>query len=283
MIHSTPDAPVLPPARVSAADPLETQNNLLDAQVQDNLTGVALSQKALEVHEHLCALYRCPIAFFAERDPLSELVSSLLSHRTKNRDSALAYQHLRQRFPTWAGVRDASADVVRAAIQSATWPEQKAPRIQEVLRRITELKGELSLAFLANMTVPAARQWLEQLPGVGPKTCAATLLFSNLRRAALPVDSHHYRVAVRVGLIPTTTSLVAAHRKLEALLPIGWDAQRVYDHHEVMMLHGQRCCFFERPACQRCPVREICDFYKTQQSHSQRSSSQPAKAAERDA
>ena len=70
---------------------------------------------------------------------------------------------------------------------------------------------------------------------------------------------------------------------LEALLPMGWDAQRVYDHHEVMMLHGQRCCFFERPACERCPVREICDFYKAQQSHSQQSSGQPAKAAERDA
>ena len=278
MMHSNPNAPILPPARAAVADLSKTENNLLDAQVQDNLISAALNQKALEVHERLCALYRCPIAFFAERDPLSELVSSLLSHRTKNRDSAIAYQHLRQRFPSWEGVRDADEATVRATIQSATWPEQKAPRIQEVLRRITELKGQLSLAFLASMTVPAAREWLEQLPGVGPKTSAATLLFSNLRRAALPVDSHHYRVAVRVGLIPTTTSLIAAHRKLEALLPVGWDAQRVYNHHEVMMLHGQRCCFFERPACERCPVSDICDFYKAQQSNSQ-----PARAAGRDA
>lgn len=223
-----------------------------------------LPQKTLEVHRQLCALYHCPIPFFAERDPLSELISSLLSHRTKNRDSALAYQHLRQRFPTWEGVRDADVEAVRALITSATWPEQKAPRIQTVLRLITELKGELSLGFLAAMPVPAARAWLEQLPGVGPKTSAATLLFSNLRRPALPVDSHHYRVAVRVGLIAGNTSLTAAHRKLEGLLPTDWDAQRVYDHHEAMMLHGQRCCFYDRPACQRCPLIEICNFYNAQ-------------------
>ena len=267
MMHSNPDSPVLPPASDSIVDALETH---------DRLFGEEMTRKALEVQQRLCALYHCPIPFFAERDPLSELVSSLLSHRTKNRDSAIAYQHLRQRFPTWAGVRDADEDAVRALIRSATWPEQKAPRIQAVLRRITELKGELSLSFLANLTVPLAREWLEQLPGVGPKTSAATLLFSNLRRPALPVDSHHYRVAVRVGLIARSTSLTAAHRKLEGMLPVGWDAQHVYDHHEVMMLHGQRCCFYERPACERCPLREVCDFYKAQQSSHQPASRQPA-------
>ena len=276
MMHPNPDAPILPPARASDADVLSKHDDLASVEP----TRSSLSHKALEVQYRLCTVYRCPIPFFAERDPLSELVSSLLSHRTKNRDSAAAYQHLRQRFPNWEGVRDADEDAVRAAIQDATWPEQKAPRIQAVLRRITELHGELNLAFLASMTVPAAREWLEKLPGVGPKTSAATLLFSNLRRPALPVDSHHYRVAIRVGLIPANTSLIAAHRKLEGLLPANWDAQHVYDHHEVMMLHGQRCCFFDRPACERCPLREICDFYEAQKS-SARQLSTPHLTAQR--
>jgi endonuclease III len=223
----------------------------------------ALQKKALKVHALLCPLYNCPIPFFAERDPLSELVSSLLSHRTKNRDSAKAYQHLRQRLPTWEDVRDAPESEVRSAITDATWPEQKAPRIQTALRQITERHGSLNLSFLAQMKVTEARAWLEAIPGVGPKTSAATLLFSNLRRPALPVDSHHYRVAARIGLIAPGTSLEAAHRKLEALLPCDWDAQHVYDHHEVLMLHGQRCCFFERPACERCPANAICDAYNT--------------------
>jgi endonuclease-3 len=224
-----------------------------------------LRARALEVHGRLCTEYGCPVPFFAERDPLSELISSLLSHRTKNRDSYRAYQHLRQRFPTWEAVRDAPEDAVREAISAATWPEQKAPRIQAVLRKIDELHGALNLSFLATMTVPEARVWLEALPGVGPKTSAATLLFSNLRRPALPVDSHHHRVASRIGLIAPGTGLEPAHRLLEALLPPQWDAQRVYDHHEVLMMHGQRCCFFERPACQRCTVRDLCDAFQTRQ------------------
>lgn len=226
-------------------------------------TPADLRAKALQVHDRLCAAYHCPIPFFAERDALSELVSSLLSHRTKNRDSAKAYQHLRQRFPTWEAVRDAPEPEVREAIRSATWPEQKAPRIQNVLRLITERHGALDLSFLATMTVKAARAWLEALPGVGPKTSAATLLFSNLRRPALPVDSHHHRVALRVGLIAQNTGLEAAHRALEALLPAQCDAQRVYDHHEALMLHGQRCCFFDRPACARCAVSDLCDAFQS--------------------
>jgi endonuclease III len=222
----------------------------------------ALRQKTLNVHRALCTLYDCPIAFFAERDPLSELVSSLLSHRTKNRDSAKAYQHLRQRFPNWEDVRDAPEDEVKGVITAATWPEQKAPRIQMALKQITERHGSLNLSFLAHMKVAEARAWLEEIPGVGPKTSAATLLFSNLRRPALPVDSHHYRVAARIGLIAAGTSLEAAHRKLSALLPTDWDAQHVYDHHEALMLHGQRCCFFERPACTHCPVNTLCDAYQ---------------------
>ncbi|HEX8361632.1 MAG TPA: hypothetical protein VF613_16065 [Longimicrobium sp.] len=217
-----------------------------------------LRAKALVVHERLCAAYGCPIAYFHDMDPLSELVSSLLSHRTRNRDSGRAFKQLRARFPTWEAVRDAPVEEVEQAISAATWPEQKAPRIQAVLRRIGELRGEMSLDFLAEMPVPEARAWLEALPGVGPKTSAATLLFSRLRLPALPVDSHHHRVAQRLGLIPENVPVGPAHRLLEAQLPPGWSAQQVYDNHEALMLHGQRCCYFRGPACPRCPVLDLC-------------------------
>src|SRR5215210_7364330 len=110
----------------------------------------ALRAKALLVHERLCAKYGCPIAYFHEMDPLSELVSSLLSHRTRNADSARAFRQLRARFPTWELVRDAPTAEVQEAVAPATWPEQKAPRIQQVLRDITARRGgDLSLDFLA--------------------------------------------------------------------------------------------------------------------------------------
>lgn len=218
-----------------------------------------LRARALTVHQRLCAEYGCPIPFFHDLDPLSELVSSLLSHRTRNRDSGRAFRALRERFESWEVVRDAPVREVEEAISAVTWPEQKAPRIQRVLREIGERRGgELSLDFLAEMSVPEARAWLEALHGVGPKTSAATLLFSRLRMPALPVDSHHHRVAERLGLIPKGVPVGPAHALLQAQLPAGWPAQEVYDNHEALMLHGQRCCFWRDPDCHRCVVLDLC-------------------------
>ena len=219
----------------------------------------ALRELALLVHDRLCAAYGCPIPYFHDLDPLSELVSSMLSHRTTNRSSGEAFRELRRRFPTWEAVRDAPTRQVQDALAPCTWPEQKAPRIQQILRAIGERRGgDLALDFLGELPVPEARAWLEALPGVGPKTSAAVLLFSRLRRPALPVDSHHHRVASRLGLIPANVAVGPAHRLLEAQLPDGWEAQQVYDNHEALMLHGQRCCFWRDPACGRCPVLDVC-------------------------
>jgi endonuclease-3 len=230
-------------------------------KIQDEVpVSSELQRKLLQVHERLCAEYHCPIPFFSNRDPLSLLVSSLLSHRTKNADTGRAVRQLHSTFHTWEAIRDAPVAGVQAAISAATWPELKAPRIQQVLRLITERVGRLSLDCLSDMPVPDARAWLESLPGVGPKTSAQVLLVSNLRRKALPVDSHHYRVASRLGFIPPRTSLEKAHRILEAQLPADWDAQQVYDNHEVLMLHGQRVCYYQNPACHRCVVLDLCPF-----------------------
>jgi len=217
-----------------------------------------LKAKALEVHRRLCKAYGCPIAYFHDHDPLSELVSSLLSHRTRNAESGRAFTALRARYPDWESLRDASTDEVQDLIKGVTWPEQKAPRIQATLRAVSDRHGSLSLDFLEGMPVPEARAWLEAIPGVGPKTSAAVLSFSRLRQAALPVDSHHHRVAQRTGLIPRSMDVGPSHAALAALLPPDWDAQTVYDDHEVLMLHGQRCCTFRNPACGRCVLLDLC-------------------------
>jgi len=230
----------------------------------DSATFEARQEKALLVHARLCATYGAPFPFFSEKDPLSELISSLLSHRTKNQDSHRAYQQLRARFPTWDAVRDAPTAEVEAAINPCTWPEQKAPRLQAVLREVsTRCDGPCHLEFLADMPIPEARAWLEQLPGVGPKTSAAVLLFSTLHRPAMPVDSHHHRVAQRLGLIGPKVGEGPAHALLAALLPPDWTAQQVYDHHEALMFHGQKCCYYAAPACGRCVVLDQCPFGQT--------------------
>lgn len=220
-----------------------------------------LRQKAILIHDRLCAEYGCPLPYFSNLDPLSELVSALLSHRTRNADSHRAFAQLTQRFPNWEMVRDAATKEVEEAIAPCTWSELKAPRLQQILRLIGErCHGEWSLDFLGEMTVLEARAWLESLPGVGPKTSAAVLSFSRLRCRALPVDSHHHRVAIRLGLIAANVAVGPSHALLEELLPKDWTAQSVYDNHEVMMLHGQKCCYYRNPACDRCSVIDLCPF-----------------------
>ncbi len=226
------------------------------------LTMPAVSEQktefVIEVHQLLATIYGSGIKYFHDLDPLSELVSSLLSHRTKNKNSGEAYANLIQRFGTWEAVRDAATAEVETAIRPCTWPEQKAPRLQQVLRKITDETGSLSLQFLAGMEVAAARQWLEQLPGVGPKTSAAVLSFSTLRARALPVDSHHFRVAVRLGIIDEKIGEGKANRVLENMLPESFTAQDVYDNHQLMMRHGQKVCFHYQPACDKCILLHLC-------------------------
>src|ERR1700712_4081454 len=183
---------------------------------------MSLEDKALEIHKRLCSVYNCPIRYFRSVDPLTQLVNSLLSHRTRNADSSAATKALQARYPTWSDVIEAPTAEIEATIAQVTWPEQKAPRIQAILRSILAENGVLNLDFLENMSVDEARAWLERLPGIGPKTSAAVLSFSTLRQAALPVDSHHHRVAIRTGLIPASLAVGPSHRVLAAQLPPDW-------------------------------------------------------------
>ncbi|AYO83838.1 endonuclease III domain-containing protein [Methylobacterium brachiatum] len=218
----------------------------------------AVADKALAIHARLCPVYGCPIPYFHSLDPVSELVSSLLSHRTRNAESGRAFKALRARFPDWESVIDAEVPEIQAAIAGVTWPELKAPRIREVLIAVRERCGSLDLAFLGDMNVAAARAWLEAIPGIGPKTSAAVLSFSTLRMPALPVDSHHHRVAQRLGLIGPRVDVGPSHAILRAQLPSDWSAQALYDNHEILMLHGQQVCHHRRPACGRCVLVDLC-------------------------
>ena len=154
-------------------------------------------------------------------DPLDELINTILSQNTNDLNRDRAYHALRATFPTWEAVRDAPAPQVIAAIKSAGLANQKGPRIQKVLRRITEERGELDLNFLRDWPTGEAKAWLMSLDGVGPKTASIVLLFA-LGRPAFPVDTHIHRVTGRLGLLPPKTSAEKAHEILEELVPPEW-------------------------------------------------------------
>jgi endonuclease III len=249
-------------AYLQANDALQAFAEMIfvNAEKRNSMPVIADSKTefVLEVHHRLSEVYGSAIKYFHDLDPLSELVSALLSHRTRNSQSAQAFRNLKEKFGSWEAVRDAPTAEVEEAIGPCTWPEQKAPRIQQVLRMVGERCGDLSLDFLGSMEVGVARRWLEDLPGVGPKTSAAVISFSSLRGRALPVDSHHFRVAVRLGIIDEKIGEAKANRVLEAMLPPEFSAHDVYDHHQVMMRHGQKVCHYRGPDCKNCVLLDLC-------------------------
>ena len=218
----------------------------------------ALSAKALEVTRRLTELYG--VAEWSKIDPLSMLVDIILSHRTRDEQTAAAYDNLVKRFGSWEAMRDAPTSEVQEAIDNVNWPEVKAPRLQALMRRITEERGELNLDFLRDIPVEEGAAWLNRLEGVGPKTTAAVLLFSS-RKPILPVDTHVWRVSIRLGLIGKKVTADHAHALLQALLPN--DPQTIYNFHKALLRHGQRICVYERPRCEKCILTDLCDYYKT--------------------
>ena len=218
----------------------------------------ALSAKALKVTKRLTDLYgELP---FSNKYPMSQLVDIILSHRTRDEQTAAAYDNLLKHFGSWEAVRDAPTEQVQEAIANVNWPEAKAPRLQTIMREITEERGNLDLHFLCELPVEEAAAWLNRFDGVGPKTTACVLLFS-CKLAILPVDVHVHRTSGRIGLIGKKVSAEAAHNLLQALLP--QNARVIYNFHKALLRHGQRICVFERPRCNKCSITDLCDYYNT--------------------
>ena len=219
---------------------------------------VALSAKALQVTKRLTEHYgELP---FSNKDPMSQLVDIILSHRTRDEQTAAAWENLLKRFGSWEAVRDAPTEEVQDAIANVNWPEVKAPRLQTIMRQITEERGNLDLNFLCELPVEEAAAWLNRFEGVGPKTTACVLLFS-CQQPLLPVDVHVHRVSGRLGLIGKKVTADNAHDLLQALLP--QNARTIYNFHKGLLRHGQRICVFERPRCDKCILTDLCDYYKT--------------------
>ena len=213
-----------------------------------------IKQRAVKIHQTLLTAFGEPIW----RNPLpaiDELVSTILSQNTNDINRDRAFEALRAKFSTWEAVRDAKEEDVVNAIRLAGLANQKGPRIQQVLRSITEERGELNLQFLADMPIEDARNWLTKFNGVGPKTAAIVLCFS-LGRPAFPVDTHVYRVTGRLGLRPEKITVEQAHPYLESVFP----PETYYAAHLNIIRLGREICNARKPNCPLCPVNALCNY-----------------------
>ncbi len=188
-----------------------------------------------------------------DRDPISTLVATVLSQNTSDVNSHRAFDSLVATFGNWEAVAAADTNEIARSIKAGGLAEIKARRIKLILHEIQERQGRLDLSFLDELTIDETKARLRKLPGVGPKTAACVLLFS-LGKPALPVDTHVFRVAKRLGLVDSRVSVERAHEILENLVP----PEKVYEFHLHMVEHGRRVCKAQRPRCQLCILRGLC-------------------------
>ncbi len=213
-----------------------------------------LRQKAMEVYRRLLKVFGEPV-WRQPLSPIDELVSTILSQNTNDRNRDMAFDRLKKEFPRWKDVLAAPVEKIITAIQIAGLANQKGPRIQQVLREIRIERGNLDLSFLNGMPVEEAKQWLLKFKGVGPKTASIVLQFS-LGRPAFPVDTHIYRVSGRLGLRPEKMTVEDAHPWMESIFP----PETYYAGHLNIIRLGREICQARKPRCAVCPLNDICDY-----------------------
>ena len=216
----------------------------------------------VRVRERLRAVYGIP-RMAPHGDPIAELVLTVLSQSTNDRNRDVAYLRLRERLPTWEAVARARTATVEEAIRPGGISKVKSARIVAILRAIAASPGgagaggggtgRLSLDWLADAPLEQARDYLTALPGVGRKTAACVLLFA-YGRHDVPVDTHVSRVGMRLRLLEPGAPFERLHDQMLALTPAGQELEL----HVNLLRHGRRTCSARRPACGECALARMC-------------------------
>ncbi len=196
-----------------------------------------------------------------KRDPLDGLILIILSQATSDLNCDRAFSGLKAAFPTWKECLDAPLEQVADAIRSGGLANQKAARIQQLLRQIQDERGNLDLGFLHDLSGRECEAYLSKFHGVGPKTVACVLVFF-LDKPAFPVDTHVFRICRRLGWIRPKANPDEAHRVLHDLVP---DECKL-DLHVNFIAHGRVTCRADGnggPKCGVCSIKRFCDFGKS--------------------
>lgn len=206
------------------------------------------------VRDRLRRVYGIPAAK-PHGEPIAELILTVLSQSTNDRNRDVAYLGLRERFADWSAVRDAPVDEVEEVIRPGGISKVKSARLKSILTAITDTAPNqtLSLGWLASQPATDAQAYLTALPGVGRKTAACVLLFA-LGMRDVPVDTHVSRVGTRLRLLRPGAPFPELHDQMLAITPPGQELEL----HMNLLRHGRRTCHAQRPECAACALRRMC-------------------------
>jgi endonuclease-3 len=180
-------------------------------------------------------------------DPFLVLISTILSHRTRDEMTTEASENLFARYDTPAKLAEAPLPDVRRRVRPVNFYVGKAKRVKEVARYVLKHHGG---------EVPRDYDELLAIPMVGPKTANCVLVYG-FGEAAIPVDVHVHRVPNRIGFVRTKTP-EETEAKLKDLLP------RSYwpDVNELVIRFGKEVCRPVGPRCGSCEFASVCRFAK---------------------
>lgn len=204
------------------------------------------------IEERLRTTYGRP-RHFNPPDPLDDLIFLVLSRMTQEIKYVRTYSRLRDSLSTWNAVRDAPPDELEELIHEAGLAPTKTAQIQAILDEIDAREGVLSLHRLRGMTDDEVEQYLTSLPGVARKTALCVMLYA-LGRDVLPVDTHVWRVAQRLGFAPEGEWSEGRGRALEAAVPIALRGSL----HVTLIAHGRQVCRARTPICGCCTLVDLC-------------------------
>jgi endonuclease III len=212
--------------------------------------------RVVRIRDRLREVYGEPL-MAPHGHPIAELILTVLSQSTNDRNRDVAFLRLRTRMGSWEQVRDAPLAEVEEAIRPGGISKVKSARIQAILRAISDDPRdpgeELSLDWMQRAPIAEARDYLLALPGVGRKTAACVLLFAYGLRD-VPVDTHVSRVGGRLELLRAGAPFEELHDEMLALTPAGQELEL----HVNLLRHGRRTCHARRPACGDCALARMC-------------------------
>ncbi|MGD2174469.1 MAG: endonuclease III [Candidatus Brocadiaceae bacterium] len=209
-----------------------------------------LTERAEETLDRLEEAHPDARIYLDYKNPLQLLVATILAAQCTDERVNQVTPELFDRWPTAEDLAEADRGELEEVIHSTGTFRQKAASIQEACRVIVEEHaGE----------VPDEIEQLTQIQGVGRKT-ASVVVGNALGKPAMPVDTHVKRVATRLGLARGKT-VPRIEKELRRAIP----EERWTRSTQLMGTHGRRICTARSPACEDCPVNDLCDYYREQQ------------------
>jgi endonuclease III len=201
------------------------------------------ASKRREIFRRFQAANPHPTTELEYASPFELLVAVVLSAQATDKSVNLATRRL---FPATPGkIVELGVAGTEEYIKSIGLYRTKAKNVVELSRLLLERHGG---------QVPADREALESLPGVGRKT-ANVVLNTAFGQPTVAVDTHIFRVANRTGIAPGKDPL-EVERKLLKFTP----AEYLKDAHHWLILHGRYVCLARKPGCPRCLIRDLCEF-----------------------